>query len=91
MREEFTIKELKFADQMCFIDDFETLIQKHMSREDAEAKLWLWEFVTFQKQYNGSLLQWIFHFSHADLDNYWGVIIDNMIIDLLGDTRGFLD
>lgn len=80
---EFTIEQLKLADELCFPADFERLLRKHLPPEDGPASFWLSDF-----KRSGSLVNWIFRHSRAEMRRTSvGKFIDSAVLDLLNQPR----
>jgi len=80
----FSIKQLKFANEVCFPDRFETLLRKHLPpKEHDMIEHYLYKF---NRVHEGNLFTWIFSFSRAtDEKTYWGEVHDKIIADLVKD------
>ena len=69
----WTIKQLRFAHEMCFPKDFEDFMAEYI--ED-QALSFIY-YAEFKKA--GGLIPWIFSFSREELENGTGEMIDKLI------------
>lgn len=69
----WTIKQLKFADEVCFPEDFLNFMIEYLDDECA-ARLHLSDFKN-----KGGLIPWIFMYSRADMNRCMGETIDALI------------
>jgi len=74
----FTLKQIKLADELAFPDDIKELFKKYLGDE------YYYYFLEFKNTYKCSLSAFIFHFSRADLDRYFGERLERILIDILG-------
>lgn len=85
----FSLKQLKYANEVCFRDDFIRLFNKYAESgynpnlKDCGA-FYESELV---HQFGNDLLRFIFHFSRADLGKGYDFIFDGMLKELIGDYR----
>jgi hypothetical protein len=73
----WTLRQLKFAHEVCFPETFIRIWSQIESRNDA-----LYHVHELKK--NG-LLPWIFMYSRADYENGLGDMIDTLLTELIGD------
>jgi len=77
----FTIEQLKLADELCFPADAARLFKKYFP--DA----WPSYLMDLKRPYEWNLPRWVFHWSRHDLeanDRELGNAIDAMIQELIG-------
>lgn len=82
--DKFTIEELKLANELCFNDTFETLLKKHLPKDDLE--FWYIYHSEYRTKYKCNLLHWIFSFSRADLQDSMVIVLSNIVKDLINGT-----
>jgi len=84
---EFNLAQLRYAEEVCFKDDFIKLFNKY-ALNSLEENLGLYHWYYICSDYQGKVLNWIFHWSRADMKNAMGGIIEGMLTDLIGDYKG---
>ena len=74
--DKWTIKQLKFADEVCFPADFRKLWNKHGDGN-------VLENINFKE--HGGLIGWIFSKSRANMDRFYNEPINNILKELIKD------
>lgn len=74
---EFTLEELRYAEEVCFPEDAERLFQKYLGDVGT-----IYSY-DFKHKYQGRLLQLIFNYSRADYDRGLGVAFDAILTELV--------